>query len=46
MIVKGELVDEADFTGEVGHMMTVNPTLKKALIAIIKVATEAILRRK
>ena len=36
-IVKRELVDEADFIGEVGYMMTVDRTLIKAPIARIEV---------
>ena len=39
MIVKRELVDEADFIGKVGYMMTVNRTLIRAPIARIEVNT-------
>ena len=39
VIVKRELVDEADFTGEMGHIMTVDRVLKRAPIARVKVDT-------
>ena len=39
VIVKRELVDEADFIGKVGYMMTVNRTLIRAPIARIEVDT-------
>ena len=39
MIVKRKLVDKEDFTGEVGHMMTVNRTLIRASFARINVDT-------
>ena len=39
VIVKRDLVDEADFTGEVGHMLTVDRTIKRAPIARIEVDT-------
>ena len=37
VIVKRELVKEADFTGKVGYMMTVDLTLIRVLIARIRV---------
>ena len=39
VIVKRDLVDEADLTGEIGHMMTVNRTLRRVSIARIEVDT-------
>ena len=39
VIVERELVDEADFIGKVGYMMTVNRTLIRAPIARIEVDT-------
>ena len=39
VIVKKELVDEADFTGEVECIMTVDRTLIRAFIARIEVDT-------
>ena len=37
VIVKKELVDEADFTGKFGYMMTVNRTLLRAHIASFEI---------
>ena len=39
VIVKRKLVDEADFIGKGGYMMTVNRTLIRAAIAKIEVDT-------
>ena len=39
VIIRRELVDEADFTGDMGHIMTVDCTLKRAPMAKIEVDT-------
>ena len=39
VIVKRELVDDEDLTGEVGHIMTVDRALKRAPMARVKVDT-------
>ena len=39
VIVKRELVDEVNFTGEMGHIMTVDRMLKRASIVRIEVNT-------
>ena len=39
VIIRRELVDEADFTGKMGHIMTVDRTLKRASMAKVKVDT-------
>ena len=39
VIIRRELVDEADFTGKVGHIMTVDRTLKRVPIAKVEVDT-------
>ena len=39
VIIRRELVDETDFTGEMGHIMTVNRTIKRAPMATVKVDT-------
>ena len=39
VIIRKELVDEADFTGEMGHTMTVNRTIKPAPMAKVEVDT-------
>ena len=39
VIIGRELVDEADFTGEMGHIMTVNCTIKRAPMARVEVDT-------
>ena len=33
VIIRRELVDETDFTGEMGHIMTVDHTIKRAPMA-------------
>ena len=33
VIIRRELVDETDFTGEMGHIMMVDRTIKRALMA-------------
>ena len=39
VIIRRELVDEADFTRKMGHIMTKNSTLKRALMAKVEVDT-------
>ena len=39
VIIRRELVDEADFTGEMGHIMTVDRTIKRAPMAKVEVDT-------
>ena len=39
VIIKTELVDETDFTGEMGHTMTVDHTIKRAPMAKVEVDT-------
>ena len=39
VIIRRELVDEADFTEEMGHIMTVNCTIKRGLMAKVEVDT-------
>ena len=39
VIIRIELVDETDFTGEMGHIMTVNRTIKRAPMAKVEVDT-------
>ena len=43
VIIRRELVDEADFSGEMGHIMTVDRTLKRAPMAKIEVDTHSTL---
>ena len=39
VIIRRELVDEADFTGKMGHIMTVDRTFKRAPMAKVEVDT-------
>ena len=39
VIIRRQLVDEADFSGEMGHIMTVDRTLKRAPRAKVQVDT-------
>ena len=39
VIITRELVDETDFTGEMGHIMTVESTIKRAPMAEVEVDT-------
>ena len=39
VIIRRELVDETDFTGEMGHIMTVDRTLKRTPMAKVEVDT-------
>ena len=39
VFIRRELVDETDFTGEMGHIMTVNRTIKRAPMAKVEVDT-------
>ena len=39
VIIRRELVDETDFTGEMGHIMTVECTIKRAPMAKVEVDT-------
>ena len=39
VIIRRELVDETDFTGEMGHIMTVHRTIKRAPMAKVEVDT-------
>ena len=39
VIIRRELVDETDFTGEMGHIMTVDRTIKLAPMAKVEVDT-------
>ena len=39
VIIRRELVDETDFTGEMGHIMTVDRTIKRAPMAKVEVDT-------
>ena len=39
VIIRTELVDETDFTGEMGHIMTVDRTIKQAPMAKVEVDT-------
>ena len=39
VIIRRELVNEADFIGEMGHIMTVNRTLKRSTMAKVEVDT-------
>ena len=39
VIIRRELVDEADFTGEMGHIMTVDHTIKRAPMAEVEMDT-------
>ena len=39
VIIRKELVDETDFTGEMGHIMTVDHTIKRAPMAKLEVDT-------
>ena len=39
VIIRRELVDETDFTGEMGHIMTVDRTIKRSTMAKVKVDT-------
>ena len=39
VIIRRELVDEMDFTGEMGHIMTVDRTINRAPMAKVEVDT-------
>ena len=39
VIIRRELVDETDFTGEMGHIMTVDRTIKRTPVAKVEVDT-------
>ena len=39
VIIRRELVDKTDFTGDMGHIMTVDRTLKRARMAKVEVDT-------
>ena len=44
VIIKRELVDKMDFTGEMGHMMMVDSTIKRAPMAKVEVDTSFYVR--